>query len=155
LNRIRLRFGASWDTWLGRAVTVLTIALLFIRARAAWLIAGVLAPTVGAWVILMASAPATVALAEEAFVRLHPPLINPGGIVPGPGGMVTVYGVDLGGPKDRVRVLVNDAPVETIYHSPNQIVLRLPSNSSADNRFAVEVNSCRGNEFLVNTAGHP
>ncbi len=146
---LTLRFGASWDQWLGRAITLMTVALLLFRRSLLWIGACALVPAVIAWAILMSSVPATAAVAEEAFIRLQPPLINPGGIVVSPGGVVAIYGLNMGQPKDDVRVWVNDQPVAPDFHQANLVGVHLPSGSPAATKFSVEVNGCRGNEFVV------
>jgi hypothetical protein len=99
----------------------------------------------------MSAVPATAAVAEQAFIRLQPPLINPGGIVVSPGGVVAIYGLNMGRPQDNVRVWVNDQPVAPDFHQPNLVGLHLPSGSPVATKFSVEVNGCRGNEFVVKT----
>ncbi len=148
---LTLRFGASWDQWLGRAITLITIVLLLLGRNPIWIAVCALVPGVTAWAILMSFVPATAAVAEQAFIRLQPPLINPGGIVVSPAGVVAIYGLNMGGPHDNVRVWVNDQPVEPDIHRPNLVGLHLPSQGPAGAKFSVEVNGCRGNEFVVKT----
>jgi hypothetical protein len=148
---LTLRFGASWDQWLGRAITVVTIVLILLRRSVIWIAACALIPAVSAWAILMSSVPPTAAVAERAFIRLQPPLINPGGIVVSPGGVVSIYGLNMGRPADQVRVWVNDQPVAPDFHQANLVGLHLAADGPPRTKFSVEVNGCRGNEFTVKT----
>ncbi len=148
---LTLRFGASWDQRLGRAITLLTIVLFLLRRNAMWIAACALVPAVSAWAVLMSSVPATALVAEQAFIRLQPPLINPGGIVVSPGGIVAIYGLNMGQSHDNVRVWVNDQPLAPDFHQANLVGLHLPSASPPATKFSVEVNGCRGNEFVVKT----
>lgn len=156
---IRLRFGAAWEAWLGRAITLFTIlALLWVRGPRLWIAAVALIPTFAAYAILMARVPSTVAIAEDAFARLQPPIINPEGIVDGAtnkpppfgrGRAIAVYGQGFGDPKDTVRVFVADRPAEVLYHGPNMVTFRMPVDAPAQAAVSIEVNGCRGNEFTV------
>jgi hypothetical protein len=150
-RHLTLRFGAAWDTWLGRAITLATIVLLLVQSPGLSVAACALVPAIGAWALLMASVPNSAAVAEDAFVRLHPPLINPGGIVVAPGAVISIYGLDLGKAGDRADVLVNDRAITPEFHGSNRIVVRLPANSAAAAKFGIQVNGCRGNEFVVKT----
>jgi IPT/TIG domain len=148
-RHVALRFGASWDTWLGRAITLLTIVLLLARVRALWIVAVAVIPAVAAWGVLLAQAPPTTRVAEDAFIRLQPPLINPQGIVEDAtpqGRMVSMYGLNFGGPNDSVRVWLGDRPVSPEYRDANLIKFRLPGDAPAA-PVSVEVNGCRGNSF--------
>ena len=141
------KFGASWDTWLGRGITCFTIlALVFVRRPRIWIAAAAVLPALAAYAVLMARAPSTVAVAEDAFVRLQPPIINPGGIVKNDG-VVAVYGLNFGAPGDSVRALVSDRPAEVTYHGPNMVAFKMPVVEKAT--VSIEVNGCRGNEFML------
>ncbi len=99
----------------------------------------------------MAHAPSTVAIAEDAFLHLQPPVINPGGLV-GPfqrGKVIAAYGLNLGAAGDTVRVWVGDRPAEVVYHSPNMTSFKMPADAPDRAAVSVEVNGCRGNEFAV------
>jgi hypothetical protein len=153
-----LRFGPSWDAWLGRAITLLTIALLVVRVRGAWICLVAVVPAVVAWAVLMAGAPRTASVAEKAFIRLQPPLINPRGIVDSAtnqqpplrrGSVTSVYGLNFGSSSDAVRIWVDGRSVDPVFHSPNLVNFRLPQDAPESVTVSVEVNGCRGNEFLV------
>ena len=156
---IDLKLGPSWDAWLGRAITALTIlALIWMRQPRLSMAAVALIPAVTAYAVLMARTPSTAAVAEEAFVRLRPPIINPGGIIDGttnqpppfkPGAAIAIYGQNFGTPADRVQVRVGDRLAEVIYHGPNLVSFRMPADSPAKAPVSVDVNGCRGNEFAV------
>ncbi len=149
----------SWDVWLGRAITAVTIlGLLFFRGPRVSLAAAALIPALAAYAILIAHAPSTVAIAEDAFVHLQPPIINPGGIVDGAtsrpppfqrGKVIAVYGLNLGAAGDAVRVWAGDRPAEVVYHSPNLVSFKMPADAPGRAAVSVEVNGCRGNEFAV------
>ena len=80
---IRLHFGASGNVWLGRAITVVTILLLLLHVPS-WIVAALaLAPALCAYGILQLHAPPSAVIAEQAYSRLQPPLINPAAIVDG------------------------------------------------------------------------
>jgi hypothetical protein len=151
-QQIRLEFKPSWDVWLGRAITVaMILGLFFFRGPLIWIAAAALIPAMAAYAILMAHAPSTVAIAEDAFAHLEPPIINPGGIV-GPfqrGKVIAAYGLNLGAPGDTVRVRVGDRPAEVVYHSPNMASFKMPADAPDRAAVSVEVNGCRGNEFAV------
>jgi hypothetical protein len=158
-QQTKLRFGPSRDAWLGRAITALMIlGLFFFRGPRIWMAAVAVIPAVAAYAILMAHAPSTVAIAEDAFVHLQPPIINPGGIIDGAtnrpppfqrGKVIAVYGLSLGAAGDTVRVWVGDRPAEVVYHSPTMASFKMPTDAPDRAAVSVEVNGCRGNEFAV------
>lgn len=158
---IRLEFGRSWDAWLGVAISVFTVAaLLWVREPRIWMAAIAVLSTLGAYAALMAREPPSVAVSEDAFVRLQPPMISPGGIVDGVTGqpapfgrgrVIAVYGSNLGAARDTVRVRVGDQAAEVIYHGPNMVSFRMPVDAPAEAPVSVEVNGCQGNEFAVAT----
>lgn len=158
-RHVTLQFGASWDTWLGRAITLLTIILLLARVKPIWIAAVALIPAVAAWAVLVSSAPQTARVAEEAFVRLQPPLINPRGIVDAAnqqpplerGQPFSIYGSNFGGPTDAVRVRIGDHPAPFDSRGANQINLHWPADAPASAAVSVEVNGCVGNAFTVTT----
>jgi uncharacterized protein (TIGR03437 family) len=93
---------------------------------------------------------------------LQPPLIGPAAIVDGltmkpppfaRGGVISIFGNGFGSLKDSVRVKVGAREAEILYHSPNQINLRLPADAAAAADVSVEVNGCRGNSFAVAITG--
>jgi len=147
-RHIVLRFGASWDTWLGRAITVAAFLLLLARVRGIYIAAVAVIPAVVAWGILLSQTPLTARIAEDAFIRLQPPLINPGGIV-NVGREVSLYGLNFGGPHDEVKVWVGDRPVSIAFRGPNQINFHLPDQAPPAAPVTVEVNGCRGNSFAI------
>ncbi len=151
-QQIRLKFKPPWDVWLGRAITVVMIlGLFFFRGPRLWMAAAALIPALAAYAILIAHAPSTVAIAEDAFVHLQPPIINPGGIV-GPfqrGKVIAAYGLSLGASGDMVRVWTGNRPAEVVYHSPNMTSFKMPADAPDRAAVSVEVNGCPGNEFAV------
>jgi IPT/TIG domain len=152
----RIRFGASWDQWMGRAITGLTLILLFMRVSKTCIAAAALLPAVIAYAVLLSRVPPTVAVAEGAFIRLQPPIINPGGIVVAGGGIIFVYGLNFGLPADSVRVHVGNQLAEVTYHGPNLINFRLPPDTEQRPAVSIEVNGCQGNAFEVDlTSGSP
>jgi hypothetical protein len=158
-DHIRLAFKPSGDVWLGRAITVvMIIGLLYFRGPRIWMAAAALIPAMAAYAILMAHAPSTVAIAEDAFVHLQPPIINPGGLIDGAtnrpppfhrGKVIAAYGLNLGAAADTVRVWVGDHPAEVVYHSPTVTSFKMPTDAPDRAVVSVEVNGCRGNEFAV------
>jgi hypothetical protein len=158
-RQVRLSFKPSWDVWLGRAITcVMIIGLVLFGGPRVWMAAAALIPAMAAYAILMAHAPSTVAIAEDAFVHLQPPIINPGGIVDGTtnrpspfkrGRVVAAYGLGMGAAGDAVRVWVGERSAEVVYHGPNLVSFRMPTDAPAKAAVSVEVNGCRGNEFAV------
>ena len=148
-QHLRLRFGASWDVWLGRAITGLTIVLLLARVRMTRIAAAAVIPSLAAYAILLSNVPPAAAVAEDAFVRIRPPIISPGGIVDQPGGVVSVYGLDFGAKSDTVRVWLGGRQAEVLYHSANLINFKLPPGAPARAEIGVEVNGCRGNAFTM------
>jgi hypothetical protein len=148
-SHFELRFGPSGDTWLGRAITALTIILLLAGVSGFRVAAVAILPAFAAYLVLLHSVPATANLAEEAFVRLQPPIINPGGIVGNGTDVVSVYGLNFGAAKDSVHLLLNDREAEILYRSPNLINFRMPKETPAYPALSIEVNGCRGNEFTV------
>lgn len=160
-QHLTLRFGAARDVWLGRAITALTIVLLLlVRFPRFWIGALAVLPAGAAWAILASGVPGAADIAEDAFTRLHPPLINPGGIVdavtnqPGPferGRLLSVYGLDFGSRKDSVRVWLGNREAEVTGRGTNLIAFRLPPDATPATEVSVEVNGCRGNEFAIET----
>jgi hypothetical protein len=159
-GRVTLRFRASWTEWLGRAITAATILLLLCGAPL-WVTAAVaLVPAIFAYGILQIHTPATVALAEQAYRRLQPPLISSAAIVDGVtyaqpplarGSAISIFGNGFGSPSDDVRVLIGQRQGEILYHGPNQVNLRMPLDAPAVADVSVEVNGCKGNSFAVAT----
>jgi hypothetical protein len=177
---VTLRFGASWSAWLGRAITAATILLLLFSlplkslvGRASTPAAGLqthslqlvtaavaLLPAIFAYGIFQLRTPPTVAVAEQAYRRLQPPLINPGAIVDGVtlaqpplarGSLITIFGANFGAQSDSVRVQVGERRAEILYRGPNQVNLRLPVDAPTPVDVSVEVNGCHGNSFAVAT----
>jgi len=137
-----IRFRASWDVWLSRAVTVLTIILLLLRIPG-WKIALLaVVPCVLAYGVLLPIS----GVEEEAFARLQPPFISPGGIVDAGGGIYSVYGMNFGGKFDIPKVQVGDTQAQVIYHSPGLVVFKTPSGPAP---LSIEANGCRGNGFIL------
>ena len=147
-RHVALRFGASWDVWLGRAITLVTIILLIARVKPICIAAAALIPAAIAWAFLISATPPTARIAEDAFTRIHPPLINSGGIVID-GRTAHIYGVDLAGP--NVRVWIGDRPLRPEFASATQINVRLPQDLPTQSDVSVEVAGCVGNAFHVPT----
>jgi hypothetical protein len=160
-RHVDLRFGASWDVWLGRVITLLTILLLIARVKPIWIAAFAVIPAVIAWAVLYSSIPPTAQVAEEAFIRLHPPMINLGGIVDNAtsqqpplarGRMVSIYGVNLAEEKaEPVRVWIGNRAVAPDFASPTLVNVRWPQDAPASAEVSIEVNGCIGNAFIVPT----
>ncbi len=154
-----LRFGAAWDVWLGRVITLATLLLLLGRAPLFWMAVLSLAPTAIALAALSVNASSRAAVAAETFRRVHPPIISPGGIVDGasgaqpltPGGSVSIYGLSLGQQGDQVRVWAGNREAPILYRGAGQVNIRLPNNVPDAVEITVEVNGCRGNSFVVPT----
>jgi len=158
--QVSLRFGASWSVWLGRAITIATILLLLCRVPMWTTAAAALVPAIFAYGILQLHTPATVAVAEQAYRRLQPPLIGPAAIVDGVtfaapplarGSAISVFGTGFGSASDAVSVWIGQRPAEILYRGPNQVNLRLPMDAPPVADMSVEVNGCRGNSFAVAT----
>ncbi len=159
-RRVALRFGASWDTWLGRGITLATIILLLAGVSEIWIAAVAVIPAIAAWAVLVSMAPPTAQLAEDAFARLQPPMINLGGIVDNGtsqqppfqrGQQISIYGSNFGGPGDTVRVWIGDHPTPIEFQSSHLIDLRWPADAPASAPVSVELNGCIGNAFMVST----
>jgi hypothetical protein len=147
-HHVALRFGASWDTWLARAITLLTILLLLARVKPICIAAAALIPAGIAWAFLISHVPRTAQIAEDAFASIHPPLINAGGIVISGGG-ASIYGVNLDGPS--VRVWIGDRSFQPDFVSAGQVNVSLPNDLPASATVSIEVNGCIGNAFTVST----
>jgi hypothetical protein len=151
-----LYFGAAWDVWLARGITLLTISLLLVRAPG--LVVALLAvfPAGFAYAFLLATTPAQTSVAEEAFRRLQPPIIYGGGIGESPAGPgaaargkreISIYGMNFGSKQDQIRVWVGDREASVLNHATNLIGVQVPEDASGS--VTVEVNGCRGNSFLL------
>ncbi len=159
-RRFTLRFGASWEVWVGRAITVLTLVLLLARVPAHVVGLFAILPGVLAYGILALRLPDRIPVAEDSFRRLHPPLINPEGIVDGGtkaapplarGRAITIYGLDFGSKVDSVRVWLAGHEARILYRGPHQLNVELPKDAPRIMEVSVEVNGCRGNSFTVPT----
>jgi hypothetical protein len=139
---IDLRYGTSWDTWMGRAITAVTIVLLLFDVSGFCMACAAVLLPLCAYLVLLARVPPTAAVAEDAFIRLQPPLINPGGIAG-----ASVYGLNFGAKNDSVRVWLGDREAGVLYHGPNLIDFKVPPGLAPGSALSVEVNGCRGNEF--------
>ena len=155
-QRFDLRFGAAWDVWLARAITLLTIVFLLVRAPASTIALSAVVPAALAYGVLLATTPNQITVAEEAFRRLQPPIISGGGIgeslpsrqqtVDG-SRRISIYGMNFGSKEDRVRVWVGDREAPILNHASNLLVVQVPEHANAS--VTVEVNGCRGNSFLL------
>jgi len=157
-EQFQVHFDASWDVWLGRAITLATVLLLFSRLPQHWIAALALTPAVIAVAIIFHAAPPATAVAEETFIRVKPPTINPTGIVDAEtlqqpplerGRPVTVWGANFGSESDKRTVWAGGRAAEIINRTPVTITFRMPSDARAGVPVSVEVNGCRGNEFAV------
>lgn len=155
---VDLRFGASWDVWLARTITLLTFALLLVRVPALVIGLSAVVPAALAYAILLATPAPQTAVAEEAFRRLQPPIIYAGGIgesLPGrqqPADgtrRISIYGMNFGSKEDRVRVWVGDREAPILNHASNLLDVQVPEHSNTT--VTVDVNGCRGNSFLLPT----
>lgn len=155
-----LNFGASWEVWLARAITLVTVILLLARVPGyvVALIAGI--PAVLAFAVLMADVPSHVTVAEDSFRRVPPPLINPGGIVDGVTGSqpplvrghpVSIYGLNFGSKNDPLRVWIGGREAAILYRGANLLNVQLAKDLPPAVDVSVEVSGCRGNSFLVHT----
>ncbi|HYA17472.1 MAG TPA: hypothetical protein VEF06_08400, partial [Bryobacteraceae bacterium] len=135
-------YRASWEVWLGRVISLVTILLLLARVPLKWIAVIAVVPAITAYAILL---PRTSPVEEEAFIRLQPPLINPGGIVNAGNGLYTVYALNIGG---HPKVWLGDHEAEVISHGPQNVTFRA-GNASPDTPVSIESNGCRGNEFTL------
>jgi uncharacterized protein (TIGR03437 family) len=104
--------------------------------------------------------PANVAVAEQAYRNLRPPLISPTGIVDGVtyaqpplarGSVISLFGSGFGSPSDAVRVRIGQRLGEILYRGPSLVNVRMPPDAPPVVDVSVEVNGCRGNSFSVST----
>ncbi len=150
-----LRFSAPWDVWLGRAITALTIVLLLAGVQG-WKIAAVaVIPAIAVYGFLVSSAPATTSVAEEAFGRLQPPLINSGGIVSAGDGIFSIYGLNFGSTASPPHVWFGDREAHVNYHGGALVVAKAPDDVPPIAPVSVEVNGCRGNAFTIPVSASP
>jgi hypothetical protein len=158
--RIALAFGASWDVWLGRAITILTIVLLFTRVPKPWIAALAVVPAMAAYALLAATPPPIASVAEEAFTRLRTPTINPRGIVDEAtyaqppftrGRPITVWGMNFGSSRDTLHVWLNGRTAQIVNRGQYTVTFQLPLDADPKTAVSVEVNACRGNAFTVET----
>jgi hypothetical protein len=150
-QHLRVKFGAPWDMWLGRAITLLTIGLLLLRVRPYLIATLAIAPAAVAYFYLMATLPQQVAIAERSFRMTSPPIINPGGVVyPVDGSRrIAIYGMNFGKPSDIVKVWIGGKEGAVLYRGTNQVNVEVPAEVRAGAELKVEVNGCQGNAFLL------
>jgi len=150
-QRVRLKFGAPWDTWLGRAITLLTIGLLLLRVRPYLIATLAIAPAAFAYFYLMATLPDQVAIAERSFRMTNPPIINPGGVVYSADDRrrIVIYGTNFGDREDVVKVWIGGKESAVLYRGNDQVNVEVPAEVPAGAELRVEVNGCRGNSFLL------
>jgi hypothetical protein len=153
-----LRYGASWDRWLGVAISLTTLILLLVRIRSSLI--GLVAALGLLSGYMLSNTSSGMSIAEDTFRRLQPPIVLPGGIVDGVtfaapplfnGQIASVFGLNFGSPSDEVRVLVAEREAEIHYRSKSQINFRVPDDAPPSSEISVEVNGCRGNAFTVAT----
>ena len=144
-NQPDQQFHAAWDVWLGRALTLLTIILLIARVPLNWIAAAAVVPAVMAYAVLLPGHSPE----EEAFIRLQPPLINPGGIVyTGRDKPVGVYALNIG---DHPKVWLSDRQAEVLFHGPQMLTFKLPADAPDKVDVSIENNGCKGNAFTLST----
>ena len=155
-----LRFGTSWSVWLGRAITLATILLLVARVPLWITAAAALVPAIAAYGVLVVRTPPSVAVAEDTFRRVRPPLINPAGIVDGVtlaqpplarGSVISLFGDGFGAAQNTVHVWIGSRQAAILYHGLNQLNVTLPADAPPVVDVSVEVNGCRGNAFSIVT----
>ncbi|MGA3200987.1 MAG: hypothetical protein ABSF12_00680 [Bryobacteraceae bacterium] len=158
VERFTARFGASWDVWLGRAITAITLLLLLVRVPL-WVVgASAAVPAAIAYLFLSWNVPANVRVAEETFFRINPPLINPGGIINGNheppplvlGGIASIYGL-FGSSKSTPRVWIDGQEAKMVYHEPTRADVMIPEDAAPMSVVSAEVNGCPGNAYSVAT----
>ncbi len=163
-QHLLLHFNASAEVWLGRVITLITLGLLILRASPALIGLVATIPAALALAVITSNVPQRIAVAEEAFIRLHPPLINPGGIIDtrtenklasGEGGIASIYGIDFGGRDDQVSVWVGYDRATILYRNSNQLNVRLLASIPNGAKVVVEVNGCRGNSFPLPGTNYP
>ena len=156
-HKLKLRYGAAWDVWLGRAITLATIVLLLARIPTYVVALVAVIPAVVAYAFVGGMPPRT-AVAETTLRRIQPPIITAEGIVDGVtyappplvrGRPASIFGHQLGDTGDRVRVWVENREAHILYHDSYQVNIRVPNDAPPAAEIAVEVNGCRGNSFLV------
>lgn len=160
-NEILIRHQATRDVWAGRALTVITIALL-IGGIAQWKLAAVALTISGLAYTLLPPVPAPATVSEASVRRIQPPLIAGGGIVndatgrPPPlirGETATVYGFNLGESLTDVRVWLAGNPAPPIRRGHHYISFRVPPDAPEVAEIQFEVKGCRGNSFTIPVAG--
>lgn len=158
-QRVELSYGAAWDVWLGRAITLVTAALLLARAPAYVVVLAALLPAAAGYAVL-AGTPSRAVVSEATFRRVRAPMIVPEGIVDGVtfappplvrGHPISIFGRNFGSAGDPLRLWVGGREAAILYRSPKQVNILLPDDAPAAAEIAVEVGGCRGNAFLVHT----
>jgi hypothetical protein len=150
-----LQFHAAWDAWLGRVITMLTIVLLLTRTPGWKRAALAVIPAVIAYGYLVSTVPSTAKIAEEAFARLQPPIINAGGIVSAGGGIYSIYGLNFGSNTNPPHVWFGDREAEVKYHGGALIVAKAPADTPSVVPVSVEISGCRGNAFSIPVSTNP
>lgn len=145
----RYTFRASWDVWLARSVTLMTLILLLAQVPGWKIAAAAVVPSIAVFFYLVSAVPPTALVAQQAFARLQPPLINAGGIVNNGQGFMSAYGLNFGSDATPPHVFAGDREAEVTYHGRNLIVFKVPSESPPRFPVSVEVKGCRGNAFVV------
>ncbi len=164
-----LHYRGSWDLWLGRGLAAVTALVLLLGGvsplRFALGLAVVWLASFGVWTWKESrhGLGNRIAVAREAFGRLQPPLISPGGIVDAesyqppplaPARPVAIFGRNLGAPQDRLRILVDGREAGVLDRSSRRVRIELPPMAGARRvEIAPEVNGCRGNSFMVDVRG--
>lgn len=139
---VELRYGRSWEAWLGVAITLITVFLLRLNVPKRHIAAIAIIPAVLAYAVLLPGKSPE----EEAFVRLQPPFINPGGIVDAGKGLVSAYAANLG---QHPKVYLDDREAEVVSHGPQVVTFRKPAAAGPDTIVSVEADGCRGNAFKL------
>jgi len=160
-----LGYRGAWDLWLGRGLAAVFALVLLLGGvpplRLGLGLGVVWLALLGVWA--WREAPRLmgqrIVVAHEAFRRIQPPLIAPGGIVDAEtyqqpplriGRPVTILGRNFGGSGQGLRVLADGREARLLSRSGHKVTMELPPLSGSQRvEIAVEVNGCRGNAFVV------
>jgi hypothetical protein len=155
-HSFKVRFGSSWDDWIGISLTVITLSLLVIQGPRPFHMT-VLVPALGAFFWLSLHPPPNLSVAEAAFRELQPPMISRAGIVdqtadssPGfsPGHVISLYG-NFRNVSSPAIVRVGDRLASILYRSAQVINFEWPRGVKRKDVVQVQVGDCRGNTFQV------
>ncbi len=160
-----LHYRGAWDLWLGRGLAAVFALVLLLGGlpplRLGLGLGVVWLACLGFWA--WRDAPRLmgqrIVVAHEAFRRIQPPLITPGGIVDAEtyqqpplraGRTVAVLGRNFGDSGQRLRVLADGREVRLLSRFGRGVTIELPPPTGSKRvEIVVEVNGCRGNAFVV------